>query len=79
MTPGHLPQKYADLTWQDLEEWAGSRIVSRGKSYKNRILNLCVTSEGGLVATVAGTDLYTTRVDRAETGDLVCSCSCPHV
>ncbi len=78
MTANQQLAKFADLTWQDLEEWAGSRIVGRGKSYKTHVLNLCLTSEGGLVATVSGTDLYTTRVDRPETGDLLCSCTCPY-
>jgi uncharacterized Zn finger protein len=25
---------FADLSWADLEDWAGSKIVSRGKNYQ---------------------------------------------
>ena len=28
--------RLADLTWNDLEEWAGSKIVSRGKNYQRQ-------------------------------------------
>ncbi len=52
-SPHHL-ERFADLTWQDLDEWAGSTIVSRGESYKKRVVNLCLAPEGSLVAAVAG-------------------------
>jgi uncharacterized Zn finger protein len=26
--------KFLDLSWDDLEEWAGSRIVDRGERYQ---------------------------------------------
>lgn len=29
-----------DLTGEDLEEWAGSRVVGRGKSYVRRVADL---------------------------------------
>ena len=29
-------KRFADLTWGDLEEWAGGKIVSRGKSYQQQ-------------------------------------------
>jgi integrase len=28
--------RFADLTWSDIEEWAGGRIVSRGKTYQRQ-------------------------------------------
>ena len=28
---------FEDLTWEDLQDWAGSRVVVRGKSYRNRV------------------------------------------
>ncbi|MFH1743058.1 MAG: hypothetical protein ABIH23_28970 [bacterium] len=29
-------KRFADLTWNDIEEWAGGKIVSRGKSYQRQ-------------------------------------------
>jgi len=29
--------RFSDLTWDDLSDWAGDRIVGRGKSYKRRV------------------------------------------
>jgi len=26
--------RFADLTWNDIEDWAGRKIVSRGKDYQ---------------------------------------------
>lgn len=78
MTTGQQPGKFADLTWQDLEEWAGSRVVSRGKSYTKRVLDLRVTPEGGLLARVVGTAIYATQVERSGTDDLDSSCTCPY-
>lgn len=31
-----------NLTWEDLNEWAGERIVGRGKSYQRRVEDLCM-------------------------------------
>jgi len=35
--------KFTDLTWEDLQDWAGDRVVSRGKSYKRQVEDLRVT------------------------------------
>ena len=35
-----------DLTWQDLEDWAGRRVVSRGKSYLRNVADLRITDDG---------------------------------
>jgi uncharacterized Zn finger protein len=42
--------QFADLTWNDLEEWAGSKIVSRGKNYQcqGHVSDLAVTDDDGL-------------------------------
>ena len=44
--------QFADLTWNDLEEWAGGKIVSRGKNYQRQrcVRDLVVTEDDGLVA-----------------------------
>jgi uncharacterized Zn finger protein len=70
---------FADLTWDDLEEWAGSTIVSRGRGYQrgNHVQELARTPTGGLVAWVYGTHKYATRVE-VEDGELSAICSCPY-
>jgi len=39
------------LTWVDLEEWAGSKIVTRGRSYhrQGRVKDLVRTADGKLI------------------------------
>lgn len=77
---------FADLTWDDLEQWAGSQIVSRGQRYQQqgRVSELAVTSDGGLIAWVSGTRQYATKVVMEEEGlpDSVCTCpygaNCKH-
>ena len=42
----------SDLTWADLEAWAGTRIASRETSYQKNgaVRDLAVTPDGGLLA-----------------------------
>ena len=71
---------FADLSWDDLEQWVGSRSVERGRAYqkRGRVLALARMSDGALAGRVAGTGLYTTYVSRdAEAGRLSSDCSCP--
>jgi uncharacterized Zn finger protein len=44
--------RFADLTWIDIQEWAGGRIVSRGKTYQRqgRVSDLAVTDDGRTAA-----------------------------
>lgn len=44
--------RFADLTWNDLEEWYGSEIVSRGKQYQRqgRVCELAVATDAGVIA-----------------------------
>lgn len=67
-----------DLTWEDLEAWAGSKTVSRGRSYQRgrQVQGLARTPEGGLVAWVQGQKRYATQVEWRE-GQLASTCSCP--
>jgi len=77
---------FAGLTWDDLEQWAGRKIVSRGQGYQRqgRVSELAVTSDGGLIAWVSGTEQYATKVVLDEEGlpDSVCTCpyaiNCKH-
>jgi len=70
---------FAALTWDDVEAWAGSSIVSRGKSYQrsNRVRGLARTASGGIIAWVQGTSRYATQVEIAKK-KLTASCTCPY-
>jgi uncharacterized Zn finger protein len=70
---------FAALTWDDVEAWAGSAIVSRGKSYQrgNRVRHLARTAGGGILAWVQGTSRYATQVGMAKK-KLIASCTCPY-
>jgi uncharacterized Zn finger protein len=73
---------WTGLTWEDLERWAGSRSVSRGRTYQRggRVTDLRITPEGELLATVQGGERYATTVAMSGTGksaSLESSCTCP--
>lgn len=70
---------YKQLTWNDLKDWAGSKIVSRGRSYQHSGLveGLAHTEEGGLIAWVHGTEQYATWID-IEQGKITSVCTCPY-
>lgn len=70
---------YADLTWEDLEDWAGTTIVSRGRTYQRNssVSDLGITSEGILIAYVQGSVRYATQV-AIQDGDLTSECTCPY-
>lgn len=72
-------KKLYDLTWADLEAWAGKKVVSRGTSYqKSRyVRELAVTRTGGILAWVRGTKNYATKV-ASEKGRLESVCTCPY-
>lgn len=67
-----------DLTWEDLKEWAGSRVVTRGKSYRRAVEDLRLTADGRLLAWVDGSDRYATVVTIGKTGKLSSTCTCPY-
>lgn len=71
---------FLDLTWEDLEEWAGKRIVSRGRSYQScgAVQDLVRAKDGGLVARVEGTRRYTTHVSIDGEKTLKSACTCPY-
>jgi uncharacterized Zn finger protein len=70
---------FEGMTWDDLEEWAGSAIVSRGRTYQRgrRVQGLARTPAKGLIAWVLGTHRYATRVE-VEDGELTSTCTCPY-
>lgn len=84
---GRLPMmekkmnSFTGLTWNDIDDWAGDRIASRGRSYQKSgyVSDLAVTVDGDLIAWVDGTHKYATRVSMNEKSDLPDSvCSCPY-
>jgi uncharacterized Zn finger protein len=70
--------RFAELTWNDLQEWAGSSTVARGRSYQrnHQVQELVCTPSGSLLAWVQGTQRYATQVEITE-GGLTSSCTCP--
>ena len=71
---------FSELTWEDLEEWAGDRIVARGRSYarKGAVQELKRAEDGALIAWVLGSHRYATRVSVEGRKDLISGCTCPY-
>lgn len=72
--------KFLNLSWNDLEEWAGHKIVKRGENYQKqgRVSRLAKTEDGNLSATVKGSDIYGTKVLIMQDGRLESICTCPY-
>lgn len=70
---------FQDISWFDLESWAGSKIVSRGKSYQRSkyVRDLSITESGDLIAWVRGSTTYATKVS-LDKGKLSSACTCPY-
>ena len=71
---------FSKLTWEDLEEWAGDRIVARGQSYlrDGAVRDLQRAEDGALVAWVLGSRRYATRVSIEGRKNLESECTCPY-
>lgn len=71
---------FVNLSWDDLQEWAGEKIVSRGVSYHRQKLvsQLAVFDNGDLLASVEGSRLYATKVTVGANGLPQSRCSCPY-
>lgn len=76
---GKKAHSFEGLTWSDLEAWAGSKIVSRGKSYQRNgyVRELARTADGKLTAWVEGTERYAVLV-YFQGGMLESICTCPY-
>lgn len=70
---------FGNLTWNAIQDWAGSTIASRGRSYQqgHRVQELARTSHGGIVAWVKGSARYATLV-ALDDGELTAVCTCPY-
>jgi uncharacterized Zn finger protein len=73
-------KKFSILTWRDLEEWAGSRILNRGIRYhqQGRVSELSILGKDALLAYVHGSDKYVTKVIMSENELPESICSCPY-
>ncbi|HEY2411208.1 MAG TPA: SWIM zinc finger family protein [Pirellulaceae bacterium] len=82
-TQSAASSQWAALTWKDLDEWAGSRSVERGRRYQRNgvVKNLALADDGRLLATVIGTKKYTvtvaTEAKSARGLKLQSTCTCP--
>ncbi len=76
-------REWESLTWDHLDDWAGSRSVSRGRSYQRQgqVRDLVIFEDGRLLATVVGGDRYVTgvwlREDKKSDGLVQSKCTCP--
>ena len=72
--------RFADLTWNDMGAWAGSKILSRGRDYQRqgRVSDMAVTEDDGLIAWVDGTIRYATKVTMDKSGLPNSICTCPY-
>jgi uncharacterized Zn finger protein len=75
-----LLKKFSVLTWNNLEEWAGSRIADRGRRYQQqgRVTDLAVTDDSALLGWVQGSEKYATKVIMDKGGLPESNCSCPY-
>ncbi|TVL99851.1 MAG: hypothetical protein CV087_16530 [Candidatus Brocadia sp. WS118] len=78
----NLEEDFRELTWNDLMDWVGSRILKRGEDYfrRGRVTNLRIAPKG-ILATVSGTDEYTTLVTvhgQGQQKEIVSDCTCPY-
>lgn len=72
-------KEFQDITWADLESWAGTKIVSRGRSYQRSkyVSDLSITGSGELVAWVEGSATYATMVS-LDNEEISSECTCPY-
>src|SRR5207248_8311540 len=80
--PTAVPDRWAALTWEDLERSAGDRSAARGRSYQRgaRVRDLTLGADGRLLATVQGTERYAVAVSLQAGGKRVrlqSECTCP--
>lgn len=66
------------LDFDDLHDWAGAKIVNRGKSYVKHVDQLSHTEDNTLVAWVTGNERYATSVRIDADGDFDEFCTCPY-
>lgn len=65
------------LTYDDLEDWAGEKIFTRGKGLVNKVSQLEQHGENELTAKVKGTEWYDCSIQLND-GELESDCTCPY-
>ncbi|GAN33135.1 MAG: SWIM zinc finger domain-containing protein [Candidatus Brocadia sp. AMX2] len=78
----NLEENFRELTWNDLQNWVGSRTLKRGEDYfkRGRVTNLRIAPTG-ILARVSGTDEYTTLVTihgQGQQKEITSDCTCPY-
>lgn len=71
------PSLLSGLTVPFLEQWTAPQIVRRGEAYQDRVSAVRFAPSGEIVASVAGTDTYETRIWFDAEGALHARCTCP--
>lgn len=66
------------LTFDELHDWAGEKILNRGKGYVKWVDQLSHTEDNTLVAWVTGSERYASWVSVEEGGDFEYFCTCPY-
>jgi uncharacterized Zn finger protein len=69
---------FATITWEDLDTWAGEKVVSRARRYKQNVQDLRMTKDQELLGWVQGTKRYAAEVWIDGSGSLLCECTCPY-
>lgn len=73
-----LLDQLTELSRNDLVEWAGYKIVTRGENYQieGRVSDLVMADDSNLIASVEGTRQYITKVsmNRDELPESICTC-----
>lgn len=67
-----------NLSMENLREWAGTKILSRGKSYVRNVKQLSRMENNSLAAWVSGSEEYATMVQLDPDGDFYYFCTCPY-
>jgi uncharacterized Zn finger protein len=67
-----------ELSFDDLHDWAGERILNRGKGYAKRVDELSGTQDNILVAWVSGSERYATSIRVDKKGGFEYFCTCPY-
>ena len=68
----------SELTFNDLQDWAGETILNRGRKYVSRISQVWHADDNTLAAWVVGGDRYATSVRLGEVDGLEWFCTCPY-
>lgn len=70
-------ERLAGLSVAFLESWTAPEIVRRGEGYLDRVSAIRLEPSGEIVASVAGTNIYETRIWFDAAGSFHSHCSCP--